>query len=288
MIRRARAKVAWEDRPKVTIDVTPETTTAELMVMAGRALNLKHEDGGRYGYGDDGVFEPHISRIAFYSETSKDHFAELETILDEDGAVQWAFEPTAVKFAQILEAHEQGLLPGDPARVYFTLDHQAAGGGLWDIAAIGFGLQVLQNALTVHGAVSATRDTYSIVQKFREWFVLDIRARQTLKRYKTIFAVPRTTAQVATLLTVSEDDVPTICHFLGMQFIDRAWRPVNTPQTKEFNELIIVLDDAIEWDLNEHFTKKAFAEILGLPVGSRFKGTDSIIRKMRFEQAEGL
>lgn len=289
VIEGAGIDVAWEDRPKVTVDVTQETTTAELMTLAGRALILVNEDGGAYGYGDDGMFEPYISRIAFYSDTAEDHFADLEVMLADDGSATWSFERPAVTVGRILKSHEAGLLPGDPLRAFFILDYQTAGGGgLWDIPAIGFCLQVLQYALTAHGAVSATRDTYTLVKRFREWFVRDVGKRETFKRYKNLFAIPRTTEQVATLLKVPKADVPTICHFLGMKFIDRAWRSVNTPETRERNELLVVMDDAVSWDLDEHFTKRAFAEILGLPVGSRAQGAGPIVNKMTFEQQEGL
>lgn len=289
IINHASPHLNWENRPKVTVNVTPDTTVATLISEAGRAMQL--EDRADLPPGQPGLLEWQVLRIAFYDDLADNQVAPFDTILGPDGSAQWYFNTYDVTMQQILESRDYGLLRGDPTRVYLILEHSTAGDGsdldYW--VKVIEALPYVQAFLLAHGLVGVSRDTVGLfIALTRRLMQQRGRIDGTLKNYANLFAIPRTTRQLAELLKIPEEDVPVICHFLGMRLIDGAWRPVNRPEDKEYRELVRVIHAVSEWDIADDLRKEAFAKILSHPAGQRAKNVNSTLRALVFEQDEGL
>jgi hypothetical protein len=273
--------VAWEKRERAVLEVPDSTTMAQIVNSAGKSLKIRKRGTSSLDSQRVELSEFYI-RFLFYVAPSE--FARLETILNQDGSAQWMFDRMEVTLAQVHEAKAANLLFGDPSRICLLLDEERGGTGN-GVDYWGGILQLLQSPLLVYGTLSAAKDIFlgasKVVRKCRErWSV----SWGTLKDYKQLFRIPRTTQEVATLLAMPEEDVPAILRFLCIeQTSDGYWRPNNRPSDKELRELVEVIDTLGHWSLSKEITSEVLRRVLGHPVGERARHAEPIVRQVLFE-----
>jgi hypothetical protein len=107
----------------------------------------------------------------------------------------------------------------------------------------------------------------------------------TIKDFERLLTIPRNTKQIATLLNMTEEDVPAVAQLFGMkQTGDGYWRPDNKPGRQELRELVDVLDVLGHWSfLTQSDRREIFTRILGHPKGERARHAEAIVRQVHFE-----
>lgn len=276
----------WADRPHVTLQADASTKIGDLVNQGAALLGLSYPSGRWFS---DQVFSWAFRDYVFDGEDFGHRYAKFDAILN-DGAAQWWFDSDNATLENAFAASEAGLLLGDPMRLYVVIDEpeKPAGNGVDYWLAVVENLPYLKQYLEAAGIVGSIA---SGVKGFGKVFAL-VRDRYytsgaTLGRYRTLFAISRTTAQVAALLNLPESQVPTLCHFLGLQYVDGAWRPDNQPGAKEYGELVQVVDVMSHWQISDAVRTAAFAKILAIPTGSRVQQVDAIVRSLLYQENEG-
>jgi hypothetical protein len=114
--------VPWEARPKVEVDVTEGETLADVIDQAAEAFGLVTVRGEVRTGAARRVSEV-VAGIAFHNE-SDDAIGGQPTAwlsafpwIDKDGELFWKW-PTEASYDGLVRAFDEGLLTGDPRRVY--------------------------------------------------------------------------------------------------------------------------------------------------------------------------
>ncbi len=214
----------WQYRPQVVIEAEPQTLLSDIVDRGAAFLNLVYRSNEWYS---DYLLSSGQRHFVFDGEEFGGRYAKFNVVL-VDGAARWWFDSDASTVQDAIDAHKAGLLLGNPHHIYIVIDEpeKPVGNGVdyWlnVIENIPYLKQYLQAAGIVGslaGGVKGLRKTLSYVREHL------YSAGGSLEGYGNLFAIPRTTHQVATLLQLPEEDVSSICHFLGMRYIDDAWRP---------------------------------------------------------------
>ena len=154
-------EVPWDAREKVTVAVEPSESLASVIDRGAAEFGLSRPRRG-VRMSRDATVSDVISGVAFYKEADDLRYAapypwlSLFPCVDERGQLFWNWIGEA-RYADLVRAYEQDLLPGDPRRVY-----------LWPMVPQGgevlFGswpdlLDTLRVFLEVAGALSAVYGT---------------------------------------------------------------------------------------------------------------------------------
>lgn len=159
--------IHYNERPQVTISVKDGETLSEVMTRATRHFGARRSDGHNF----------FATFIAFY-EPPGYFWPQLRTLLelvDHDGQVKWNVPWHEVTIAQLHEAAEAGLVPGDASRWYLVL-LTPMGNGVhveWsDVVAAWFLFdRLLAWVANAHGASEAIS---KIVHRVRRRFVKEL------------------------------------------------------------------------------------------------------------------
>jgi hypothetical protein len=278
LMKNAGPIVPWDQREKASIKVDTDTKLGEIVDKGARSLGLRVK---RNRYSHIRVKPSELNNGIYFHSAADSTFASLDVILNTDGSAQWLFDPMEVTVGQLEEARRAGLLIGDPARIYLVLDEPPTGMGNGIDYWLGVveTLPYLKDFLAIQGAASSIivtiRGFISVAQKARgRWG----KAGGTIKRFSQLFAIPRTTKQVADHLGIPEEEVPSTLHFLGIRRSpDGYWRPDNEPEGKELRELVLVTDTVGHWHLTPEERSEILRRIIGFPAGERAKHAEPTI-----------
>lgn len=287
VLETARHDIPWDARPRVTIGANTDTTLHDVLDRGAAELKVRYRTGDWYG---DYQMSWGPRRFVFDGQEFGARYAKFDAALI-DGAAQWWFDNDRITLQDANTAREASLLLGNPRHLYVIVDEpeKPAGNGVDYWLGVIESLPYLQEYLQAAGIAGSLASGIKVVRKA----VTGIHERSlptggTLQGYTSLFAVSRTTKQVATLLQLPEEDVPAICHFLGMHFVDGAWRVDNQPGGKEYRELVLVIDAVSHWHVSNSVRAKAFAQILAVRAGERTKQVDAIVRSLLYQENEDI
>ena len=276
----------WADRPHVTLQADADTKIGDLVNQGAVRLGLSYPTGTWFS---DNAFSWAVRDFVFDGENFGLRYAKFDAVLNGSVA-QWWFDSDNAKLKDAFLACDAGLLLGDPRHLYVVIDEpeKPAGNGVDYWLAVVENLPYLKQYLEAAGIVgsvaSGVKGVGKVFSLVRDRYYT---SGATLGRYRTLFAIPRTTAQVAALVDLPESEVPALCHFLGMRHVDGAWRPDNQPSAKEYRELVQVVDAMSHWQTSHAVRMTAFGKILAIPSGSRVKQMDAIVRSLLYQDKQG-
>jgi hypothetical protein len=282
-------EVPWERRPKAVVHVNLDATINTVIEKAAQSFDVRVRPS-QYFERETGVSELIMKEVVFYAGEPDAQIATL-ALVEADGSAYWNIDPNEATFADILAAKDADVFLGDPSRMYLLIDKP--------LLPVGNGYhywsEALRALMALHDyvkAVGSEIDAYveiggAIYAFSRVIRHFGLNLRGDINKYAQLFKIPRTSEQVATLLKVPEENVPSIMHFFGFQQTgDGYWRAINEPHRQELVELGAVIDIAGRWYMSEEVLSKGLREILALPAGERSKQADGIFRRLRYEEWE--
>jgi hypothetical protein len=227
--------VAWEDRPRVTLDVETDETLGSVLARAANELGLTVSPASRP---PDGDLAAALSWVAF--KLPEDRTAVRTPVsfdialVRDDGLLWWHQDFRSARYEEILRTTETGVLRGDSTRVYLILDHGFGNGVLLPWAVLIGAFVVLRGVLAtlsdVEGSIAlvkrltsrANAASEAVEEEFPQFTE---RAAQPLDLHATLGTGPWHASDLGDLLGCSSERAEGILQGYGFgQDSKGLWR----------------------------------------------------------------